>query len=206
MPDKLDYKREYKLLYTAKAGQPVLIDVPPLNFIMIDGRGDPNTSSAYSEAVEALFSVAYTLKFAVKKSMSMDYAVMPLEGQWWVDDPARAIYTRRDEWQWTMMIMQPDAITEPLFEAAIAESGRKKTLPALDRLHFARFHEGRAAQILHLGPYSEEPATVDGLHAFIEASGCVPSGKHHEIYLNDPRRVAPDKMKTILRQPVAKKD
>ncbi len=205
MAGKVDYKRELKQLYNTKAGQPVFIDVPPLNFLMIDGCGDPNTSQHYTEAVEALFSVAYSLKFAVKKAQAFDFAVMPLEGLWWVDDPTQPFYTLRDEWKWMAMIMQPDVVTESVFEATCQAVARKKSLPALDRLRLGQLHEGRSAQVLHVGPFSEEPATIEALHRFIGAEGCVPTGKHHEIYLSDPRRVAPEKLKTILRQPVAVK-
>lgn len=200
--NKIDYKKELKHLHTASAGQPVLVDVPTLNFLRIDGAGDPNTSSAYREAVEALFSLAYTIKFAVKKGpAAIDYGVMPLEGLWWVDDMAQFSVTRKDEWQWTLMILQPALVTESLVETCRSALARKKDLPALSNVEFAAFEEGKAAQILHVGPFTEEGPTIVRLHRFIEAQGLKLAGKHHEIYLSDIRRAAPAKWKTIIRQP-----
>lgn len=200
---KIDYKKELAHLYTASAKQPVLVDVPTLNYLSVDGLGDPNTSSAYQEAVQALFSVAYTIKFSIKKSSTgVDYGVMPLEGLWWVDDMRQFSVTRKDEWKWTLLIMQPSIVTKSIVEACRSELARKKDLPALAKVKFAAFNEGKAAQILHIGPFSEEGPTIAKLHAFIEASGFKLSGKHHEIYLSDIRRAAPAKWKTIIRQPV----
>lgn len=201
--DRIDYKKQLKSLYTASAKQPALVDVPSLNYLRIDGIGDPNTSRAYAEAVESLFSLAYTLKFAVKKSSTaIDYGVMPLEGLWWMDDMKQFSVTRKDEWKWTMMIMQPPLVTRALFEACSSELARKKNLAALSKVEFAAFEEGRAAQVLHIGPFTEEGPTIEKLHRFIEAQGLKLAGKHHEIYLSDTRRAAPSKWRTILRQPV----
>lgn len=200
--DKIDYKKELKHLYMASAKQPALVEVPTLRYLRIDGAGDPNTSSAYRQAVEALFSLAYTIKFALKKGpAAVDYAVMPLEGLWWTDDMTQFSVARKNEWQWTLMIMQPALVTEPLVEACRAELARKKDLPALSRVEFAAFEEGKAAQILHIGPFTEEGPTIAKLHRYIEAQGLKLAGKHHEIYLSDIRRAAPDKWKTIIRQP-----
>lgn len=200
--DKIDYKKELKHLYTASAKQPALLDVPRLNFLRIDGAGDPNTASAYREAVEALFSLAYTIKFAVKRGpAAIDYGVMPLEGLWWMDDMTQFSVTRKDEWQWTLMIMQPAAVTESLVETCRSEVARKKDLPALANVEFGAFAEGKAAQILHVGPFTEEGPTIERLHRFIEAQGLKLAGKHHEIYLSDIRRAAPAKWKTVIRQP-----
>ena len=200
---KIDYKKELKHLYTASAKQPVLVDVPTLNYLSVDGTGNPNTSSAYQEAVQALFSLAYTIKFSIKKSSTgVDYGVMPLEGLWWVDDMRQFSVTRKDEWKWTLLIMQPSTVTKSIVEACRSELARKKDLPTLAKVKFAAFNEGKAAQILHIGPFSEEGPTIAKLHAFIEASGFKLSGKHHEIYSSDIRRAAPAKWKTIIRQPV----
>lgn len=200
---KVDYKKELKHLYTVSARQPVLVDVPVLSYLSVDGRGDPNTSSVYQEAVQALFSLAYTIKFAIKKSAAgLDYGVMPLEGLWWVDDMRQFSVTRKDEWQWTLMIMQPEIVTKAIVETCRSELARKKDLPALPEVKFAACNEGKAAQILHIGPFSDEGPTIARLHAFIAASGFKLAGKHHEIYLSDIRRADPAKWKTIIRQPV----
>jgi hypothetical protein len=169
---------------------------------MIDGEGDPNTSPQYMAAIDALFNVSYTLKFMVKKTKSVDYAVMPLEGLWWVDDMTKFSVERKDEWKWTSMIMQPKPVTAEDLKLAIDQVRKKKDLPALSKLRFEFFHEGKAAQIMHIGPYSAEGPTIAKIHAFILNSGHALSGKHHEIYLNNPAKTAPEKLKTILRQPM----
>lgn len=199
---KIDYKREQNDLYAASAKTPALVSVPAFNFLMIDGRGDPNTAPEYQAAVEALFAAAYTLKFKVKRAAGVDYGVLPLEGLWWVAD-LRDLDDRA-KWQWTMMIRQPAPITAALVKAALKEVAAKKDLPALSHLRFEKYAEGRAAQVLHRGPYSAEKPTIDRLHAFIRAGGYELRGRHHEIYLSDARRTAPAKLKTIIRQPVAK--
>jgi hypothetical protein len=200
---KIDYKKELKNLYAASATQPAFVDVPTLSYLRIDGIGNPNTSSAYQHAVEALFSLAYTIKFAIKKgSAAVDYGVMPLEGLWWMDDMRQFSVARKDEWKWTMMIMQPPIVTQPIVDTCRSELARKKDLPSLSRVEFAEFTEGRAAQILHIGPFTEEGPTIEKLHGFIEASGLKLAGKHHEIYLSDTRRATPSKWKTLIRQPV----
>lgn len=199
---KIDYKKEFKNLYTASAKQPALVDVPTLSYLRMDGSGDPNTSSAYRDAVESLFSLAYTIKFAIKKSSAIDYGVMPLEGLWWMDDMKQFSVARKHEWKWTMMIMQPAIVTPPMVDNCRSELARKKDLTALSKVEFAAFNEGKAAQILHIGPFTEEGPTIEKLHAFIAASGLKLAGKHHEIYLSDIRRATPAKWKTIIRQPV----
>jgi hypothetical protein len=200
---KIDYKKNLKSLYTASAKQPALVDVPSLSYLRIDGTGDPNTSSVYRHAVEALFSLSYTIKFAIKKGASaVDYAVMPLEGLWWVDDMRQFSVERKHEWKWTLMIMQPPVVTSSVVETCRSQLARKKDLPSLSRVEFATFDEGKAAQILHVGPFTEEGPTIEKLHSFIDAQGLKLTGKHHEIYLSDIRRAAPEKWKTIIRQPV----
>jgi hypothetical protein len=169
---------------------------------MIDGEGDPNTTPAYAQAVEALFAVSYTTKFALKKSaLAIDYTVMPLEGLWWADDWSVFSANDRARWQWTMMIMQPDFVPAELIHESIARVGKTKNLAALAKMRLERFHEGPSAQIMHIGPFSEEGPTIAKLHAHIDAKAAR-AGKHHEIYLSDVRRAAPSKWKTIIRQPM----
>ncbi len=199
---KIDLKKELKQLYQPSAKQISRVEVPELQFLMIDGRGDPNTSPAYTEAVEALFSVSYTAKFALKKSAKgIDYAVMPLEGLWWSEDLSSFVTNDRSRWQWTMMILQPDFVDASVIDAAVADVKRKKNLPGVARLRLQKFHEGTCAQTLHIGPFTEEGPTIQRVHDFIEARGSL-AGKHHEIYLSDIRRADPARWKTIIRQPM----
>lgn len=199
---KLDLKKEYKQLYQPSAKQAAVVEVPAFNYLMVDGRGDPNTAPAYVAAVEALYAVAYALKFKIKKGQAgLDYGVMPLEGLWWVDDMRQFSVKDKAAWQWTMMILQPQFVTAQLFAETVGEVGKKKDLPALSRLRFELYREGQAAQIMHIGPYADEEPTVAKLHDFIHARGGERRGKHHEIYLKDPRKTAPGKLLTVIRQP-----
>lgn len=199
---KVDLKRDLKLFYSAPAKGPVAVDVPAMQFLMIDGEGDPNTSAAFADAVGALYGVAYKLKFTVKKSpQPVDYPVMPLEALWWADDPAAFVEANKAAWKWTVMVMQPDLVTSELFAEAVRGVRLNKPSEALDRMRLERFFEGKAAQMLHIGPYGAEAANIRRLHAFIAAQGGVLTGKHHEIYLNDARRTAREKLRTIIRQP-----
>ena len=199
---KIDHKKELAYLYKASAKEVREVSVPELNYLMVDGAGDPNTTPAYAEAVEALFSVSYAAKFALKKSSaSVDYAVMPLEGLWWADDLSAFTREDRTQWRWTMMIMQPPVVTQEVIQGAIEAVLRKKNLPALSKLRFEAFAEGRCAQLLHIGPFTEEGPNIQRIHDFIEARSKL-SGKHHEIYLSDIRRAVPSQWKTILRQPM----
>ncbi len=200
---KIDLKKDFKHLYSASTKEPALVDVPPANFLMIDGKGDPNQAPEFREAVEALYGVAYTLKFMLKKrGIGLEYAVMPLEGLWWLEDMRLFSPEKKDDWLWTLMIMQPKWVTEALAREAVEEVARKKDPPALAGIRFEAYHEGPAAQIMYIGPYSEEGPTIESLHAFIRSSGHERCGKHHEIYLSDPRRTAPEKLKSIIRQPI----
>ena len=196
---KVDLKKELKQLYRASKEATEVV-VPPLKYLMIDGQGDPNTSAEYAQAVEALFSVSYTAKFAVKKSPeAIDYAVMPLEGLWWADDLSVFVADDKANWKWTMMILQPTFVKDEVIHASISEVGRKKKLPAITKLRLEEFTEGRCAQILHVGPFADEGPTIERLHEFIDTrSG--KAGKHHEIYLSDIRRGDPKNWKTIIRQ------
>lgn len=198
---KVDYKAKLRHLYKPSARKVEVVEVPELNFLMVAGAGNPNTSQSYTEAVQALFTLSYTIKFMLKKGKKpFDYGVMPLEGQWWADDMSRFSVEKKDDWKWTMMIMQPERVTRELVDEA-TESARKKELPALSKVKFRSFAEGRAAQILHVGPFSEEGPTVQKLHDFIGEQGARLRGKHHEIYLSDIRKAAPEKWKTVVRQP-----
>jgi len=202
--NKVDFKKELKALYRPSAGKVVQVDVPPMNFLMIDGAGDPNTSRPFADAVAALFSVSYTLKFMVKKGpQAVDYGVMPLEGLWWADDMSAFAMGDKSRWQWTTMIMQPRFVTVNLFAAALAEVVKKKKLAALSQMRFERFTEGSAVQTMHIGPFSEEGPAIRRVHEYIAGLGRRLSGKHHEIYLSDIRKAAPEKWKTIIRQPMA---
>ncbi len=199
---KIDLKKELKHLYQPSTREVVQVDVPTLRFLMIDGEGDPNTSPQYAQAVEALFSVSYAVKFKVKKGpAATDYSVMPLEGLWWADDMSTFVLNDKSKWKWTMMIMQPGFVESDVLHAAIAEVKNKKALPAIDKLRIESFTEGLCAQVLHVGPFSEEGPTIQRVHAFISARSSL-AGKHHEIYLSDVRRVDPAKWKTIIRQPM----
>lgn len=200
----LDLTREHKRLYGASADKVELVEVPPLRFLMIDGEGDPNRAPAYAEALQALYGLAYGLKFALKRlDPGLDFKVAPLEGLWWAHDMEWFSLQRRDDWRWTMMIAQPDSVTSALL-ADVAPAVERKKGPAVRRVRLESYDEGLSAQVLHLGPYAAEAPTIDRLHAYIAERGYRRSGKHHEIYLGDPSRSAPEKLKTIIRQPVAK--
>ncbi|MDD2914333.1 MAG: GyrI-like domain-containing protein [Gallionella sp.] len=201
--EKLDLKKQLKHLYKASAKVVVAVEVPTMHYLMVDGAGDPNIVPAFAEAVEALFTVSYTLKFMVKKgALATDYGVMPLEGLWWADDMTKFSIEDKSNWKWTVMIMQPPFVTEDMVNAAIAAVKNKKNPAALSLLRFEAFTEGACAQILHIGPFSEEGPTIAKVHQFIEASGGKLRGKHHEIYLSDIRKAAPAKWQTIIRQPL----
>lgn len=201
--EKIDLKKKLKHLYQPSEKDVVRVEVPEMSYLMIDGKGDPNTSAAYQAAVEALFTLSYAIKFAAKKgSLAVDYGVMPLEGLWWADDMSSFSTGDKSGWKWTMMILQPDFIPRHLIDAAIEEVRRKKKLPILAEVRFAPLTEGTCAQIMHIGPFSSEGPTIERLHGFIADVGCKPTGKHHEIYLSDIRKSAPGKWKTVIRQPM----
>jgi hypothetical protein len=192
-----DIKKDLKQLYAPKNTDWALLDVPAQRFIAIDGQGNPNTAESYKQAVEALYAVAYTLKRAAER----DFVVGPLEGLWWADDMAAFTVRAKDSWRWTMLIAQPEWIDEHAVEEARETLRRKKKLEAAVR--FQTLAEGRCAQALHVGPYDDEGPLLARLHEeFLAAQGLKPAGLHHEVYLGDPRRTAPAKLKTVLRQPV----
>jgi len=199
-----DLKKELKPLYQPSTKEVAQVDVPVMNYLMIDGKGDPNTAQEYADAVEALFATAYTLKFMVKKGpLAIDYGVMPLEGLWWADDMNKFSTADKSNWLWTMMIAQPPFITQAIVNAAIVEVTKKKNPAAISKLRFESFDEGKCAQIMHIGPFSEEGPNIEKVHLFIEAGGHQRRGKHHEIYLSDIRKAAPAKWKTVIRQPMS---
>ncbi len=200
--EKFEWKKAYKQLYFPPA-QPVVVEVPPLHFLMIDGHGDPNKEESYQEAIEALFSISYTLKFAIKKESGIEFRVFPLEGLWWVKDMRQFTTEDKSNWDWTMMIAQPEVVTVEWVECARAEVlKKKKGLDAVKQVRFEMNAEGLSVQLMHIGPYAEEGANIARLHAFIHENGYEVNGKHHEIYLSDVRRSAPEKLKTVIRQPI----
>jgi hypothetical protein len=200
---KLDVKRDMKALYNPSRIEFSIVDVPPMKFIMLDGHGNPNNNPVYEETVGTLNALAYALKFALKP-LGFEFSVAPLEGLWWMPDMNDFTVINKDRWDWTMMIMQPEQVTGDLFETTCAEVKRKKGLSMADKARLLTFGEGSSVQILYLGAYADEGPTIARMHEFIRDAGYVTNGKHHEIYLGDPRRTAPEKLKTILRQPVRK--
>jgi hypothetical protein len=203
MTTRYDVKRELKQCYAPKNTEWALVDVPAQQFIAVEGSGDPNTSADYARAVEALYAVAYTIKFASKAGLGRDFVVGPLEGLWWSDDPEVFITREKDAWQWRMLISQPDWITDDFIEEARQAALAKKGLPAIAQVRRETLKEGTCAQLLHVGPYDDEgPALARLHHEYLAANNLRMSGHHHEIYLGDHRRTEPARFKTVLRQPV----
>jgi hypothetical protein len=200
---KVDFKKEFKDLF-APPKKFVVVDVPDMQFLMVDGHGDPNVALEYQEAVEALYAVGYKIKFLSKKQLEKDYVVPPLEGLWWAEDMASFSTVRdKSQWDWTMMIMTPDWINAEMFSEAFEQVRKGKNPAALDKVRLERYHEGASVQIMHVGSYNDEGPTLMKMHnEFIPQNDYIENGKHHEIYLSDPRRVAPEKLKTVLRQPI----
>ena len=202
---KTDFKKELKHLYQPSNKEFDVVEVPDLKFLKVDGRGDPNSAPEYIEAVEALYALSYKIKFLSKKE-DRDYVVPPLEGLWWAED-METFSTARDksQWLWTMMIMVPDWISDDMVAEARMEVKKKKDLPALGKIRWEEYREGLAVQILHLGSYDDEGPVLARLHeSWMPEHGFTFNGLHHEIYLSDPRRIEPGKLKTILRQPISK--
>jgi hypothetical protein len=202
--EKIDYKKQLKELYNGKVGQPITVNVPKMNYLMIDGRGDPNSSQEYIDAIQTLYPVAYNLKFMCKKELGKDFGVMPLEGLWWTEKTEDFSAEDKSNWLWTAMIMQPGFITKKMFNSAVNQVANKKKLASISKIRLEAYDEGRVAQVMYIGPYSDEGPTVMGLHEYIKDQG----GKlnetnkhHHEIYLGNPRRTDPKKLRTIIRQP-----
>ena len=202
--EKIDYKKELKHLYKSSDKNVEVVEVPQMSFLLIDGEGDPNTSQSFQDAIDVLYPLSYTLKFIIKRGeIGIDYGVLPLEGLWWADDMSSFSVKNKENWKWTLMIMQPEFVKKEMVVKAIEEVRKKKDPVALPLVRFESFSEGEVAQIMHIGPFSEEGPTVEKVHTFIGNSGRQRSGKHHEIYLSDIKRAAPEKWKTIIRQPMS---
>lgn len=209
--DKLDYKKTYKELYQPKI-EPSSIEVPVMSYIMVEGQGDPNTSTEYKEAVELLYALSYTIKMGLKKQDKpigyIDYVVFPLEGLWWFDEEVfnGKVIERKADFNWIMMIRQPDFISEEIFKSAQLSVAKKKTELDINKACFKSFEEGLCVQIMHIGAYDDEPATIAKLDAFVAKNGYRTEMKglrqHHEIYLSDPRKVSAEKLRTIIRHPI----
>lgn len=200
---KVDYAREMSHLYRAH-GEPELVEVPPLHFLMVDGHGDPTGSKTFRLAVDALFAAAQGLKLRIRKLDGIDYGVMPLEGLWWIPHARVWDFGNKSDWDWTLMVMQPDLVTPALVDEEKVRIGRRRRglIPVLETMRFERFHEGLSAQVLHRGSYGKERPTLECLYAFIRTQGFLPTGKHHEIYLSDLVSTPPGRLRTIVRQPV----
>ena len=207
---KIDFKKLHKDWYKPSSKNVSAVNVPAMNFLMIDGKGSPDKNPSFTSAIEALFAVSFGLKFMFKKQPApkgfFEYVVPPLEGLWWMPDNNPGFWVeRKEEWLWTLMIMQPDFFTQEMVAGMIEKIKTKKGLDILDQMRFESFDEGKAVQILHVGPYSEEGPNIQKMHDFVAQEGWSLTGKHHEIYLGDPRRAAPEKLRTILRHPVKEK-
>lgn len=209
---KLDLKKQLKPLYNPSAKEVSVIKVPRFNFIMVDGTIPANTPVAeapdYLGALETLYGLAYTIKFMCKlrKKDAVDFPVMPLEGLWWTKNSHKSFaVSHTEDWYFTAMIMQPEPVTKAIFTEARQQLRARKNPVRLDEARFESFVEGLSLQIMHLGPYSTEPATIQRMVAFANENGYIAQGKHHEIYLGDPRRTKPEKLKTVLRHPHKKK-
>ena len=202
--ETVDLVKQWKRLYRPPGQEVTVVDVPTLRFLMVDGEGDPNHSDSFQAAIEALFTLSYTIKFQIKKGpRQIDYKVMPLEGLWWADDPRDFILANKDKWKWTAMIAQPEFVSDEDVATGRSNVQRKKKEMDLSRIRFESYTEGMSAQILYTGSFAGEGPTIEKIHAAISAASKQLRGKHHEIYLNDMRRTAPEKLKTILRQPFA---
>jgi len=202
--DKIDLKKELKEYYWNSTKEIRFVKVPPMNFLMIDGKGDPNISEEFTDAIQSLYSLAYTIKFTLKKESEIDYSVMPLEGLFWIDDMSKFSQDNKKIWKWTIMIMQPKFVTKKFFNGCLEEVKKRKNFQSLSKIRFEKYSEGLSAQIMYIGPYSDEGPTIMKVHDFIKKKGYELKGKHHEIYLGDPGRTKPEKLKTIIRQPIGK--
>ena len=201
--DKLEFKKLYKAYYSPKPGVPEILTPPTLQYLMVDGRGDPNDSVEFHEAISALYSTAYTIKFTRKKNgTGNDFSIGALEGLWWNEKGKQFGMGKKEDWLWTLMIWMPDDVSQKEFKQAVDSLKMKKPNPLLAAIRLAKFDEGKVVQIMHVGPYAAEKPSVDKMDAFAATEGYTQSGKHHEIYFGDPRRTAPEKLRTILRHPI----
>lgn len=205
---KIDFKKELKALYNPSNESISIVQVPKMNFVMIEGKGNPNNSKEFQDAVEVLYNISFTIKMMPKKGEILkgyfEYVVPPLEGLWWTDGK-EFDFKDKDKLKWKIMIMQPEFVTPKVFETAVKIIKEKKDLPALSKVKFESLNEGKCVQILHSGPYSEEPKNIEKMKSFMEEHNLIKNGLHHEIYLSDPRRTSSNKLKTILRQPARDK-
>ena len=197
----IDLKKVYRDHYTAKR-TPSIVDVPRRPFLMIDGAGDPNTAAEYRDAIEALYPLAYGLRAAIKTETGDAYTVMPLEGLWWTEDMRDFDTADKSNWLWTAMILLPDAVTDTMIDEVLPTVTEKKKLTSGSKARVETFTEGTAAQVLYIGAYADEAPTIAALHDFIDDHGYALAGRHHEIYLSDPRKTDASKLKTIIRQPI----
>ena len=201
--EKIDFRKELKHLYMPSAKEFSIVEVPLMRYLMVDGKGNPNSSPEYQAALGTLYPVSYTLKFTSKKEIGRDYVVPPLEGLWWADDMSAFEEGRKDNWKWTMMIMVPDWINKAMIKDAIDTVRKKKGNLKLKELRLESLREGRCVQIMHIGSYDDEAPVLARLHhEYLPQHGLEFNGKHHEIYIGDPRKTTPNKLKTVLRQPV----
>lgn len=198
---KINYQQEFKSLYKPSDKAFSMVDVPPMNYLMLDGAGDPNNVPIFGEIMQALYGLAYALKFKVRSLVGVDYGVLPLEGLWWTEGGGFD-HDHRANWLWTLMIMQPEHVTADLVGEVAAEVATKKKLPLVQNIRFEALHEGLSAQILYRGAYADEGPTIARLHDYMQQNGCTFNGTHHEIYLNDPTRTAPERLQTVIRQPI----
>lgn len=200
-----DLRKAHKPLYSASVKKPAIVDVPTLKCLTCDGEGHPNDNPGFQQGFEALYAIAYTLKFTYRLgSSSEDFRVMPPEALWWVDGDKCFGSALPEKWRWRLMIAVPDYVDGAAVRDARSAVKKKKGLTSVDRVRLRKFREGKAVQLLHVGPYDQEPETLARMDAFAAENACRPAGKHHEIYLSDPRRTAPERLKTILRIPVRK--
>ena len=200
--EKIDYKKKEKQFYLPKR-TPEIIEIPKMKFLMVDGQGDPNRSESYQEAIQLLYSLSYTLKFYIKNNrLGPDYTVLPLEGLWWVDNMEDFKTSSKDEWIWTAMIRQPDFMLNDHLSVALELASKKNDHLNFNRIRLEEYIEGLSVQVLYYGPYADEGPTIEKIHNFAFDQGYQLHGKHHEIYLSDPRRTAPEKLKTVIRQPI----
>src|SRR4030042_2049752 len=195
MTTKVDFKKTLKYLYKPSIGDFHIVHVPVMNYLLLDGKGDPNTSLEYQQSVESLYAISYGIKFALK-SQGFDHIIPPLEGLWWMEDMNKFTLANKDSWDWTMMIMQPEWVTSERVEKNRAEVYRKKKLSLIMKVRFEPYDEGLAVQILYTGSYEDEAPTIAKMHEFIKTNGYQINGKHHEIYLGDPRKTSPEKLQT----------
>jgi len=200
---KLDFKKVFAELYNPSTTKISIVDVPDMKFFMLDGKGDPNTSQEFKDAIATLFPLSYGVKMPFKKTHpAKDYVVPPLEGLWYMSNMAEFRMDNKQNWQWTLMMRVPDFVPDDDARSAIDVVKAKKSPPSIGKTRFEHFLEGKCMQIMHVGPFDAEPPTIEKTHKWAKDQGYSLRGKHHEIYMSDMRRVAPERLLTILRQPI----